>query len=64
MLYKVDRLWRPDAERSLAWDDPDLAIDWPVDAATVHLSAKDAAGLSLAQMIDEIAAARAALDEE
>lgn len=46
-LYKCTDYWAPEFERSLAWDDPDLAIDWPlVDGAPPLLSGKDAAGTS------------------
>jgi dTDP-4-dehydrorhamnose 3,5-epimerase len=32
-LYDVTREWTPDADkRAVAWDDPDLAVRWPVDA--------------------------------
>lgn len=57
VAYKVDNLWAPDAERSLAWDDPTLAIDWPIGPDEVTLSGKDADGLSLAEVTAEIAAA-------
>lgn len=48
VLYKTTDYWLPDAERTLQWDDPQLAIPWPLSGAPV-LSAKDAAGLPLAQ---------------
>jgi len=31
-LYKVDDIYAPSEERSIAWDDPDIAIDWPLAA--------------------------------
>ena len=40
--YKVDAPYRPDLQRGIRWDDPDLAIDWPVTAATAVLSDRDA----------------------
>lgn len=42
VAYKVTSLYVPDADRSIRWNDPDLAIDWPVAAADVVLSNKDA----------------------
>ena len=46
--YKCTAYYRPDAEFSVAWNDPDLAIPWPVDAPI--LSAKDAAAPRLAEV--------------
>lgn len=59
--YKVDGPYAPEAERTLAWDDPTLAIEWPTgrrgDDQPPILSAKDASGLNLDQVVAEIAAA-------
>ena len=46
-LYKTTDYYAPDAERCLAWNDPELAIPWPLDG-TPLLSTKDQAGLPLA----------------
>ena len=40
--YKCDNFYAPQSEGALAWDDPDLAIDWRIPADDVILSAKDA----------------------
>ena len=44
VLYKATDIYDREAERSIRWDDPDLAIDWPLPAASV-LSDKDARGV-------------------
>ena len=41
-LYKTTDYYTPSAERSIRWDDPDLAIDWQLDEAP-KLSHKDQA---------------------
>jgi dTDP-4-dehydrorhamnose 3,5-epimerase len=47
-LYKTTDYWYPEHERCLLWNDPALAIDWPLGNTTPLLAAKDAAGLPLA----------------
>jgi dTDP-4-dehydrorhamnose 3,5-epimerase len=42
-LYKTTDYYAPAAEASVRWDDPDLAIAWPLDGQAPTLSAKDAA---------------------
>ncbi len=57
VLYKASGFWNRDCERSLRWDDPELAIAWPLerlggaqpllaekDAKAPLLAAADAAG--------------------
>ena len=39
--YKCDNFYAPESEGALAWDDPDLGIDWRIPAAKVILSEKD-----------------------
>jgi dTDP-4-dehydrorhamnose 3,5-epimerase len=39
-LYKTTDYWAPEFERSIAWNDPALAIAWPLDGEPI-LSAKD-----------------------
>jgi dTDP-4-dehydrorhamnose 3,5-epimerase len=41
VLYKVTAYWSPKDERGLAWDDPDLAIDWQVPREKSLLAEKD-----------------------
>ena len=41
VAYKVSNRYDPDADRCAAWNDPTLAIDWPVAGDAVTMSAKD-----------------------
>lgn len=45
LQYKCSSYYAPHAEGSVAWDDPDLAIRWPIEAPL--LSARDRAAQSL-----------------
>lgn len=43
-LYKTTDYYAPSQERCIAWNDPDLAVSWPIEGLP-GLSAKDSAGL-------------------
>jgi dTDP-4-dehydrorhamnose 3,5-epimerase len=43
-LYKTTDYYAPAHERCIAWNDPTLAINWPLGSAAPLLSGKDAAG--------------------
>jgi dTDP-4-dehydrorhamnose 3,5-epimerase len=45
-LYKTTDYYAPEHERVIAWNDPDLAITWPLEGAPT-LSARDAVGARL-----------------
>ena len=49
VLYKTTDLYHPAGERSIRWNDPTLAIDWPLDqlgGLAPSVSDKDALGLA------------------
>ena len=41
VLYKVTAPYDREAERGIAWDDPDLALPWPLETSGAMLSKKD-----------------------
>ncbi|EWS64500.1 dTDP-4-dehydrorhamnose 3,5-epimerase [Hydrogenophaga aromaticivorans] len=47
-LYKTSDYYAPAFERCIVWNDPDLAIDWPLQVAPL-LSGKDQAGAAFKQ---------------
>ena len=47
-LYKTTDYYHPESDHCIRWDDPDLAIAWPLAGATPVVAAKDAAGGRLA----------------
>ena len=46
VLYKATDFYTPEHERTLAWNDPDLKIDWELDGVPI-VSAKDQQGAAL-----------------
>jgi dTDP-4-dehydrorhamnose 3,5-epimerase len=48
-LYKTTDYWAPEFERSILWNDPTLAIDWPLNGAEPLLSGKDKIGKLLGE---------------
>ncbi|MCP9810040.1 dTDP-4-dehydrorhamnose 3,5-epimerase [Cyanobium sp. HWJ4-Hawea] len=54
VLYKTTDFWSKDCERAIRWDDPQLAINWPLGAEEgligPQLSAKDAVAPLVAEL--------------
>jgi len=40
-IYLTDQEWSPNMEKSVIWNDPDLAIDWKLDGEEPKLSERD-----------------------
>jgi len=52
VLYKTTDFWSRECERALRWDDPELAIAWPLVGVPPQLSEKDAVAPLLAECRD------------
>lgn len=50
LLYKVSDYYAPECDRGVAWNDPDIGIDWPVAPEAAVLSDKDAKQPRLADL--------------
>jgi dTDP-4-dehydrorhamnose 3,5-epimerase len=50
VLYKVSKPYSPEYDCAIRFDDPTVAIDWPVDPATVMVSEKDRTAPLLAEI--------------
>ena len=50
--YKCDEFYHPESEGAVAWDDPDLGIDWRIPREKVALSEKDKGHKRLKEQID------------
>lgn len=48
--YKCDNFYAPEAEGAIAWNDPDLGIDWRIPTSEIILSAKDTHHLRLVDL--------------
>jgi dTDP-4-dehydrorhamnose 3,5-epimerase len=47
-LYKCTDFYAPASEHCLAWDDPSVGVEWPLDGMTPLVSAKDQVGKAFA----------------
>jgi len=47
-LYKTTAYYAPSHDRGIAWNDPDIGIQWPDAGAPLQLSAKDQSAVNLA----------------
>jgi dTDP-4-dehydrorhamnose 3,5-epimerase len=50
VIYKVTDYWAPDCERGLAWDDPEVGINWGIPVTELTLAEKDRRNPRLAEL--------------
>lgn len=54
VLYKQSAYYDPSVERGIAWNDPDVAIEWPLPADELIVSERDASAPRLREVADEL----------
>ncbi len=54
VIYKQTAYYDPSLERGIAWNDPDVAIEWPLAADELIVSERDAAAPLLRELVDEL----------
>jgi dTDP-4-dehydrorhamnose 3,5-epimerase len=54
VLYKQTAYYDPQVERGIAWNDPDVAIEWPLPVEELTISERDATAPLLREVADEL----------
>jgi dTDP-4-dehydrorhamnose 3,5-epimerase len=54
VLYKQTAYYDPAVERGIAWNDPDVGIDWPLPVEKLIISERDAAAPRLREVAEEL----------
>ncbi len=54
VLYKQTAYYDPAVERGIAWDDPEIAIEWPLPVEELIVSERDRQAPRLAEVADEL----------
>ena len=54
VVYKQSSYYDPELERAIAWDDPEIAISWPLEAGELIVSERDRAAPRLAEVAGEL----------
>ena len=54
VLYKQTAYYDPALERTIAWNDPDVGIEWPLGGEELIVSERDAGAPQLRELADEL----------
>jgi dTDP-4-dehydrorhamnose 3,5-epimerase len=54
VIYKQSAYYDPAVERGIAWNDPDIGIEWPLALEELTVSERDAAAPRLREIADEL----------
>jgi len=54
VAYKLSSYYDPETERGIAWDDPEVGVEWPLEGAEPQLSARDRSAPRLADLAADL----------
>ena len=54
VIYKQSAYYDPKIERGIAWDDPDVAIEWPLPPDEIVVSQRDTGAPALAEVAGDL----------
>jgi dTDP-4-dehydrorhamnose 3,5-epimerase len=54
VLYKQSTYYDPEVERGIAWNDPDIGVDWPLPVQELIVSERDASAPRLSEIAAEL----------
>jgi dTDP-4-dehydrorhamnose 3,5-epimerase len=54
VLYKQTGYYDPELDRGIAWNDPEVGIEWPIDTAALTISERDANAPRLGEIAGEL----------
>jgi dTDP-4-dehydrorhamnose 3,5-epimerase len=54
VIYKQTAYYNPEVERGIAWDDPQIAVDWSLPSSELTVSERDAAAPTLSAIAAEL----------
>ncbi len=54
VVYKQSAYYDAELERGIAWDDPEVAVEWPLPAGQLVISERDSSAPKLAELADQL----------
>jgi len=54
VMYKQTAYYNAEVERGIAWDDPEIGVQWPLPSQELSVSARDAAAPRLSEIADDL----------
>src|SRR5258708_8376962 len=54
VIYKQSAYYDPSVERGIAWNDPEIGVEWPLPDAELVVSERDSSAPRLAEIADQL----------